>query len=137
LWLGADTDTAEIRDRIEEDIGLDHLPIAVGELVKRLIVPGTFWIIGFPRETAEPMAATLKAAAHFDVPSSRRALRRVPVPPDPGQGGLRAAAAGDPRTVGGTRERGAARVNAPPMTKSRNGTRSGVSTVVGSCVPSR
>jgi anaerobic magnesium-protoporphyrin IX monomethyl ester cyclase len=65
LWLGAESGTAEMQERIKKNIGLDHIPIAVGELVKRHIVPGTFWIIGFPGETAESMAATLKAAAHL------------------------------------------------------------------------
>jgi anaerobic magnesium-protoporphyrin IX monomethyl ester cyclase len=65
LWLGAETGTAEMQERIKKDIGIDHIPIAVGELVKRNIVPGTFWIIGFPGETRESMEATLKAAANL------------------------------------------------------------------------
>ncbi|MDG1049921.1 MAG: radical SAM protein [Planctomycetota bacterium] len=65
LWLGAETGTADMQERIKKHIGIDHIPIAVGELVKRNIVPGTFWIIGYPGETEESMAATLKAAAHL------------------------------------------------------------------------
>ena len=65
LWLGAESGTAEMQDRIKKNIGIDHIPIAVAELVKRNIVPGTFWIIGFPGETKESMEATLKAAAHL------------------------------------------------------------------------
>ncbi|MEZ6004006.1 MAG: radical SAM protein [Planctomycetota bacterium] len=64
LWLGAETGTAEMQDRIKKHIKIDHIPKAIGELVKRNIVPGTFWIIGFPGETQESMEATLKQAAH-------------------------------------------------------------------------
>ena len=65
LWLGAETGTADMQERIKKHIGIDNIPIAVGELVKRNITPGTFWIIGYPGETEESMAATLKAAAHL------------------------------------------------------------------------
>ncbi|MFT5291261.1 MAG: anaerobic magnesium-protoporphyrin IX monomethyl ester cyclase [Planctomycetota bacterium] len=63
LWLGAETGTKEMQDRIKKHIGIDHIPIAIGELVKRNIVPGAFWIIGYPGETQESMEATLKQAA--------------------------------------------------------------------------
>ncbi|MEO0664097.1 MAG: hypothetical protein AAFZ87_21415, partial [Planctomycetota bacterium] len=65
LWLGAETGTKEMQDRIRKHIGIDNIPIAVGELVKRNITPGTFWIIGYPGETEASMAATLKAAANL------------------------------------------------------------------------
>ena len=53
-----------MQERIKKDIKIDNIPIAIGELVKRNIVPGTFWIIGFPGETQESMEQTLKQAAH-------------------------------------------------------------------------
>ncbi len=65
LWLGAETGTKDMQERIKKHIGIDNIPIAVGELCKRNIVPGTFWIIGYPGETEESMAATLKAAANL------------------------------------------------------------------------
>ena len=36
---------------------------AIGELAQRNIVPGTFWIIGYPGETQESMEETLKRQA--------------------------------------------------------------------------
>ena len=65
LWLGAETGTKDMQERIKKHIGIDHIPIAVGELVKRNIVPGTFWIIGYPGETRESMEQTLKIAAEI------------------------------------------------------------------------
>ena len=65
LWLGAETGTKEMQDRIKKHIGIDNIPVAVGKLVKRNITPGTFWIIGYPGESEESMAATLKEAAHL------------------------------------------------------------------------
>ncbi|MFT4649750.1 MAG: hypothetical protein ACI9X4_002991 [Glaciecola sp.] len=45
LWLGAaassDGATAEMQERIGKNIGIDNIPTAIGELVKRKIVPGT------------------------------------------------------------------------------------------------
>ncbi|MFT5059469.1 MAG: radical SAM superfamily enzyme YgiQ (UPF0313 family), partial [Planctomycetota bacterium] len=68
LWLGAaassDGATAAMQERIGKNIGIDNIPIAIGELVKRKIVPGTFWIIGFPGKTQHSMEHTLKQAAH-------------------------------------------------------------------------
>ncbi|MCB9907212.1 MAG: cobalamin B12-binding domain-containing protein [Planctomycetes bacterium] len=64
LWLGAESGTAEMQDRIKKHIKIENIPLAIGELVKRNIVPGTFWIIGFPGETQESMEHTLKQAAH-------------------------------------------------------------------------
>ncbi len=64
LWLGAEVGTAEMQERIKKDIRIDSIPIAIGEMVKRNIVPGTFWIIGFPGESQESMEQTLKQAAH-------------------------------------------------------------------------
>jgi radical SAM superfamily enzyme YgiQ (UPF0313 family) len=63
LWLGAETGTKEMQERIKKHIDLDHIPIAIGELANRNIVPGTFWIIGYPGETRESMIETLKQAA--------------------------------------------------------------------------
>ena len=63
LWLGAEAGTAEMQERIKKNIGIENIPIAIGELAKRNIVPGTFWIIGYPGETRESMLATLKQAA--------------------------------------------------------------------------
>ncbi|MDA1264313.1 MAG: radical SAM protein [Planctomycetota bacterium] len=64
LWLGAEAGTKEMQDRIKKHIQIDHIPMAIGELSKRNIVPGTFWIIGFPGESQESMEATLREAAH-------------------------------------------------------------------------
>jgi radical SAM superfamily enzyme YgiQ (UPF0313 family) len=63
LWLGAEAGTKEMQDRIGKHIQIDHIPLAIGELTKRKIVPGTFWIIGYPGETQESMEATLRQAA--------------------------------------------------------------------------
>jgi len=63
LWLGAEAGTKEMQERIKKNIGIDNIPIAIGKLAKRNIVPGTFWIIGYPGETRESMIETLKQAA--------------------------------------------------------------------------
>ena len=63
LWLGAETGTKEMQERIKKNIGIDNIPTAVGELAKRNIVPGTFWIIGYPGETQDSMEETLRHAA--------------------------------------------------------------------------
>ena len=63
LWLGAEAGTQEMQEQIKKHIKIDHIPTAIGELAKRNIVPGTFWIIGYPGETQESMEATLKQAA--------------------------------------------------------------------------
>ena len=65
LWLGAEAGTAEMQDQIGKHIGIENIPIAIGELVKRNIVPGTFWIIGYPGETQESMEETLRQAARI------------------------------------------------------------------------
>jgi radical SAM superfamily enzyme YgiQ (UPF0313 family) len=63
LWLGAEAGTKEMQERIKKFIEIDHIPEAIGKLADRKIVPGTFWIIGYPGETRESMEATLKQAA--------------------------------------------------------------------------
>ncbi len=63
LWLGAETGDQEMQEKIGKKIKLDNIPIAIGELAKRNIIPGTFWIIGFPGETEAEMAETLRQAA--------------------------------------------------------------------------
>ncbi|HKX46778.1 MAG TPA: radical SAM protein [Planctomycetota bacterium] len=63
LWLGAEAGTAEMQERIKKKIQLHHIPQAIGRLAKRNIVPGTFWIIGYPGETQESMEETLRMAA--------------------------------------------------------------------------
>ncbi len=63
LWLGAEAGTEAMQKRIGKNIKLDHIPKAIGELATRNIVPGTFWIIGYPGESQESMEATLKLAA--------------------------------------------------------------------------
>jgi radical SAM superfamily enzyme YgiQ (UPF0313 family) len=63
LWLGAEAGTAEMQERIKKHIKIEHIPQAIGALANRGIIPGTFWIIGYPGETRESMEATLKQAA--------------------------------------------------------------------------
>ena len=63
LWLGAEAGTAEMQERIKKHIKIEHIPKAIGALADRGIIPGTFWIIGYPGETRESMEATLKQAA--------------------------------------------------------------------------
>ena len=63
LWLGAETGTAEMQERIKKHIDIDHIPTAIGKLANRGIIPGTFWIIGYPGETQQSMEETLKRAA--------------------------------------------------------------------------
>ncbi len=65
LWLGAETGTKEMQERIKKHIDIDHISVAIGELAKRDIIPGTFWIIGYPGETRESMEQTLKIAAEI------------------------------------------------------------------------
>ncbi len=65
LWLGAEAGTKEMQERIKKNIEIDHISVAIGELAKRNIIPGTFWIIGYPGETRESMEATLKIAAEI------------------------------------------------------------------------
>jgi radical SAM superfamily enzyme YgiQ (UPF0313 family) len=63
LWLGAEAGTKEMQERIKKQIEIEHIPLAIGKLAERGIVPGTFWIIGYPGETPESMRATLRQAA--------------------------------------------------------------------------
>jgi radical SAM superfamily enzyme YgiQ (UPF0313 family) len=63
LWLGAETGTAEMQTRIKKEIKLDNIPKSIGELYRRNITPGTFWIIGYPGESDESMRDTLRMAA--------------------------------------------------------------------------
>ena len=63
LWLGAEAGTKEMQERIKKHIDIDNIPKAINALAKRNIIPGTFWIIGYPGETRESMEATLKLAA--------------------------------------------------------------------------
>ena len=64
LWLGAEAGTEEMQERIKKNIKLDNIPLAIGELASRNIIPGTFWIIGYPGETpASRWTATLRMAA--------------------------------------------------------------------------
>ena len=63
LWLGAETGTWAMQERIKKNIKLENIPAAIGELANRGIVPGTFWIIGYPGETQESMEETLRQAA--------------------------------------------------------------------------
>jgi anaerobic magnesium-protoporphyrin IX monomethyl ester cyclase len=63
LWLGAETGTKAMQERIKKEIEIDHIPAAIGELARRNIVPGTFWIIGYPGETRDSMEETLRQAA--------------------------------------------------------------------------
>ncbi len=65
LWLGAEAGTTEMQDRIKKHIAIEHIPQAIGALAKRNIVPGTFWIIGYPGETRESMVETLRQAARI------------------------------------------------------------------------
>ncbi len=63
LWLGAETGTRQMQERIKKNIELDHIPRAIDELARRNIIPGTFWIIGYPGEDPQSMADTLRMAA--------------------------------------------------------------------------
>jgi len=63
LWVGAETGTAEMQERIKKHIDLDNIPAAIGKLANRGIIPGTFWIIGYPGETQASMEETLRQAA--------------------------------------------------------------------------
>ena len=63
LWLGAEAGTAEMQEQIKKKIKLHNIPRAIGELARRNIIPGTFWIIGYPGETQASMESTLKMAA--------------------------------------------------------------------------
>ena len=63
LWLGAEAGTKEMQERIKKNIAIENIPVAIGKLARRNIVPGTFWIIGYPGETHDSMIATLKQAA--------------------------------------------------------------------------
>ena len=65
LWLGAETSSEQMQKRIKKEIEIKNIPYAIGELARRKIVPGTFWIIGYPGETPESMAQTLRMAAEI------------------------------------------------------------------------
>ena len=63
LWLGAEAGTKEMQDQIGKKIKIDHIPQAIGKLADRNIIPGTFWIIGYPGEDQASMAETLRQAS--------------------------------------------------------------------------
>jgi radical SAM superfamily enzyme YgiQ (UPF0313 family) len=63
LWLGAEAGTSQMQEQIKKHIEIDHIPQAIGQLAKRNIIPGTFWIIGYPGETQSSMEETLRQAA--------------------------------------------------------------------------
>jgi radical SAM superfamily enzyme YgiQ (UPF0313 family) len=63
LWLGAEAGTKDQQEKIKKEIKIENIPLAIGKLADRNIVPGTFWIIGYPGEGRESMEATLKMAA--------------------------------------------------------------------------
>jgi len=63
LWLGAESGTREMQERIKKHIEIEHIPSSIARLAERGITPGTFWIIGFPGESEESMLATLREAA--------------------------------------------------------------------------
>jgi radical SAM superfamily enzyme YgiQ (UPF0313 family) len=63
LWLGAEAGTKHMQEQIKKKIKLENIPKAIGELAKRNIIPGTFWIIGYPGEDEQSMADTLRMAA--------------------------------------------------------------------------
>ncbi|MEM7310895.1 MAG: radical SAM protein [Planctomycetota bacterium] len=63
LWLGAEAGTKEMQEHIKKKIKIDHIPQAIGKLANRNIVPGTFWIIGYPGEDRNSMAETLRQAS--------------------------------------------------------------------------
>ncbi len=65
LWLGAEAGTKEMQERIKKNIEIENIPAAIGKLAERNIIPGTFWIIGYPGETRESMEATLRQAARI------------------------------------------------------------------------
>ena len=65
LWLGAETGSTAMQERIKKNIGIENIPTAIGKLVQRKVTPGTFWIIGFPGETEESMEETLRQAARI------------------------------------------------------------------------
>jgi radical SAM superfamily enzyme YgiQ (UPF0313 family) len=63
LWLGAETATSAMQERIRKYIEPAHIPSALERLYRRGIVAGTFWIVGFPGESPDSMRATLREAA--------------------------------------------------------------------------
>ena len=64
LWIGAETGTREMQERIRKHIEIETIPVALGRLVDRDVTAGCFWIIGFPGEDRASMEETLRQAAH-------------------------------------------------------------------------
>jgi len=65
LWLGAETGTSEMQERIGKNVPLDGIPLALERLVERDIQTGCFWIVGYPGETRPSMEITLREAARL------------------------------------------------------------------------
>src|SRR6185503_14258547 len=63
LWLGAEAGTKDQQEKIKKEIKIENIPLAIGKLADRGIIPGTFWIIGYPGEERASMEATLKMTA--------------------------------------------------------------------------
>ncbi len=84
LWLGAEAGTKEMQERIKKKIKIDNIPKAINALAKRNIIPGTFWIIGYPGESRESMMATLDRAAEMKHKFPRSASDIFPFRPIPG-----------------------------------------------------
>jgi len=84
FWLGAETGSAEMQQRIKKHLDVETVSTALARLVERDITTGCFWIIGFPGETHESMEETLRRAARVKHEFPGCASEVYPFRPVPG-----------------------------------------------------
>jgi radical SAM superfamily enzyme YgiQ (UPF0313 family) len=84
LWLGAEAGTEAMQKQIKKEIKISNIPLAINELYKRNITPGTFWIIGYPGESDESMRETLRLAAEVKYRFPTAGSEVYPFRPIPG-----------------------------------------------------
>jgi len=84
MWMGAETGTQEMQERIKKHVQVDRVPEAIERFVSRDVTTGCFWIIGYPGETHASMKATLDAAARVKLAFPGCASELYPYRPLPG-----------------------------------------------------
>lgn len=84
MWMGAETGTLEMQERIRKHVEVPRIPEAIERLVRRDVTTGVFWIIGFPDEEHASMRSTIEAAGRTKLLFPGCASELYPFRPLPG-----------------------------------------------------